>query len=331
MVSSLTWQKKIKQLSKKNIITLIKILIGVLCIGLISQRLYSSYSPENIKSVKEIFSPANYLLLTVTFLLLFLNWGIEVIKWKIITAPIENIPFLKAWQSVWSGVCIGNLTPGRLGEFAGKILFFSPPNRAKVTTAHFVSGITQLVITIVAGCVGLLVFSHVVSKGFFLVTITCEIILLLLLLIALLRINKVVGWLIRISFLKKFNFDGLSFNGNLLSKLLGLSAIRYMVFSLQFYFLLLCCGIWADFFDIAGAIAIMYLLLSTIPMISFVEVGVRAYIAVLLFASFTINEWQLSAIATLIWLINIAFPSLIGYVFILKNNFKFSVEKNGVV
>lgn len=259
-----------------------------------------------------------------------LNWGIEVLKWKNITAPIEKISFLKAWQSVWTGVCIGNLTPGRLGEFAGRILFFSPKNRAKVTTSHFVSGITQLVITIVAGCVGLLVFSGVVNKGFFLVTLTGEIILLILLLIALLKINKVVARLIHVSFLKKFNFDGLSFKGNLLSQLLFLSALRYIIFSLQFYLLLWACGIEGSFFSIAAAIAIMYLLLSTIPMISFVEVGVRAYVAVLLFASFNVNEWQLSVVATLLWLLNIALPSLIGYIFILQNNFKFSREKNGV-
>jgi hypothetical protein len=318
-------------LNKKNITAIIKILIGVLCIGLIAQRLYASYSPENLKSVREIFSAKNYLLLAVTCLLMFVNWGIETLKWKVITQPLEKISFSKAWQSVWTGVCIGNLTPGRLGEFAGRILFFAPENRAKVATSHFVSGITQLIITIVSGCTGLLVFSGVVNTGFFIVTIAGEIILLAILVVALVRLNKVLTWLIRVSFLKKFDFEGLSFDKNLLSKLLSLSALRYFVFSFQFYLLLHCCDIFGSFFEITAAIAIMYLLLSTIPMISFVEVGVRAYVAVLLFKSFEVNEWQLSAIATLLWLINIAVPSLIGYIFILKNNFSFGKTKNAVV
>ena len=262
---------------------------------------------------------------------MFFNWGIEVLKWKVITKPIEKISFATAWQSVWTGVCIGNLTPGRLGEFAGRILFFAPKNRAKVATAHFVSGITQLIITIVAGCIGLLVFSKIVNVGFFIVTISGEIILLGILIAALLNIHKVMAWLIRVSFLKKFDFEGLSFDKNLLSKLLSLSALRYFIFSFQFYLLLHCCKISGSFFEISAAIAIMYLLLSTIPMISFVEVGVRAYVAVLLFASFLVNEWQLSTIATLLWLINIATPSLIGYIFILKNNFTIGRTKNAVV
>jgi hypothetical protein len=318
-------------LNKKTITTLIKILIGVLCVWLIAQRLYSSYSPENLRSVREIFSSDNRLLLTAICLLMFLNWGIEVLKWKVITQLIEKISFTKAWQSVWTGVCIGNLTPGRLGEFAGRILFFAPKNRAKVATAHFVSGITQLIITIVAGCIGLLVFSKIVNAGFFIVTISGEIILLGALIAALLNIHKVMAWLIRVSFLKKFDFEGLSFDKNLLSKLLSLSALRYFVFSFQFYLLLHCCEIFGSFYEISAAIAIMYLLLSTIPMISFVEVGVRAYVAVLLFASFQVNEWQLSTIATLLWLINIAVPSLLGYIFILKNNFTIGRTKNAVV
>lgn len=318
-------------MNKKNITTLIKILIGVLCIGLISQRLYYSYSAENLKSVQEIFSPKNCLLLTATCLLMPLNWGIEVLKWKAVTHDIEVISFGKAWQSVWTGLCIGNLTPGRLGEFAGRILFFIPKNRAKVATAHFVSGIAQLIITVVAGCAGLLAFSGVLTKGFFIVTIVGEIFLLLVLIIALIRLSKLILWLIRVSFLKKFNFEGLSFGGKLLSKLLWLSAIRYFVFSLQFYLLLRCCPIWGSSLQIWAAIAIMYLLLSTIPMISFAEIGVRAFVAVLLFKSFEINEWQLSTIATLIWFINIALPSVIGYVFILKNNFTIGSIKNAVV
>ncbi|MGZ3867368.1 MAG: lysylphosphatidylglycerol synthase domain-containing protein, partial [Bacteroidia bacterium] len=220
-------------MNKKNITTLIKILIGVLCILLIAQRLYNSYSPENLQSVQSIFSSENYLLLTVTCLLMTVNWGIEVWKWKIITAPIQEISFLNAWRSVWTGVCIGNLTPGRLGEFAGRIMFYQPQNRAKVATSHFVSGITQLVITIVMGCLGLLVFSNVVNFGFFVVTLAGEIILLVILIWALANLSKLISKVVKFSFLKKFDFEGLSFSKNILSKLLSLSALRYFVFSFQ--------------------------------------------------------------------------------------------------
>lgn len=313
--------------NRKTIILTIKIVIGVACVWLISNRLYDSYSPENFSSLKEIFSSNNLLLLTASCLLLALNWGIEVQKWIIITRPIERISFGKAWQSVWTGVCIGNLTPGRLGEFAGRMLFFSPANRAKVTTSHFVSGITQMIVTMVIGCCGLIFFAKGLSKGTYIVTLSLEVIFLFVLTIILLRINKVVTWLLNVSKLKKFNFEGLSYPKGMLFKLLGLSLIRYFIFSFQFFLILKACGVSGDIGMLAPAISIMYLILSTVPMISVIEVAVRAYVATLLFGFFNKNDWQLSAASTLLWLINIVIPSLIGYIFILKNNFSFSTKQ----
>ncbi len=315
--------------NRKTIILLIKIAIGLACFWLIGERLYHTYSPENVNSLKEIFSASHLPLLLASFLLMFLNWAIEIKKWSMITAPIEKISFGKAWQSVWTGVCIGNLTPGRAGEFVGRILFFSSSVRAKIATSHFVCGITQLVITIVAGCAGLVFYSSGLNTGTYIVTLSLEITLLLFLTIVLLRVNKVITWLLNLSRLKKFNFEGLSYSRVLLLKLLLLSVIRYFVFSLQFYLLLVACGVHGDILKLAAAISIMYLVLSTIPMISVIEVAVRAYVVVILFGMFNNNDWQLTAASTLLWFINIAVPSIIGYIFILKNNFSFSINKNG--
>ena len=307
--------------NRKTIVLTIKAVIGVACLWLIGSRLYSSYSPENISALKAIFNSSGLLLLSASCLLLTANWGIEVKKWTLITAPIEKISFANAWQSVWAGVCIGNLTPGRLGEFAGRILFFSPGVRAKIATSHFVSGITQLVVTIVLGCAGLIFYAKGLTKGTYMVTLTLELLLLFFLCLVLFRINKVITWLINVSRLKKFNFEGLSYPNSLLLKLTGLSLLRYLVFSLQFLLILKACGVHGDFDKLAAVISIMYLVLSTIPMISVIEVAIRAYVAVILFGSFNPNDWQLTAASTLLWFINIALPSLIGYVFILKNNF----------
>jgi len=314
--------------NRKTIVFTIKAVIGVACVWLIGTRLYQSYSPENISSLKEIFAPANLLLLAAACLLLLLNWAIEVKKWTVITAPIEKISFSTAWASVWAGVCIGNLTPGRLGEFAGRILFFSPGVRAKVATSHFVSGITQLIVTIVLGCAGLIFYSKGLSKGTYFITLTLELILLFFLCLILFRINNVITWLLNLTRLKKFNFEGLSYPKSMLLKLTGLSLIRYLVFSLQFLLILKACGVYGDFQKMAAAISIMYLVLSTVPMISVIEVAIRAYVAVILFGYFNKNDWQLSAASTLLWFINIALPSLIGYIFILRNNFSLQKEKD---
>ena len=296
--------------------------------ALIGQRLYQSYSAENLNSVKEIFTFYNSFLILLTVLLLFLNWGIEVFKWQLFTKSIERISFSKAWKSVWMGVCIGNLTPGRLGEFAGRVLFFKPEHRAKATTLHFVSGIVQLVVTIIMGCVGLLCFSGMIDAKYFNPILIAEGVLLILFIILLWRVNKVIVWLRNTNFLKKYDFSHLEIERIILLKMLFLSTIRYLVFSIQFYLLLAACGVQGNIYHIAGAITITYLLLSTIPMISFIEVAIRAFVVVLLFGGLGSNDWKLSIAATLLWLINIVIPSVFGYVFLVRNKFTFGKNNN---
>jgi hypothetical protein len=314
-------------LSKNIASTLVKALIGVACLVLIAQRLYQSYSSENLSSVKEIFTFYNSLLIVLTILLLFLNWGIEVFKWQLFTKKIEKISFTKAWQSVWMGVCVGNLTPGRLGEFAGRVLFFKPEHRAKATTLHFVSGIVQLVVTIVMGCVGLLCFSGMIDVSYFNPILIAEGALLFVFTVLLWRVNKVIVWLRKTNFLKKFDFTHLEIERSMLLKMLFLSAIRYIVFAIQFYLLLAACGVQGNLYHITGAITITYLLLSTIPMISFIEVAIRAFVVVLLFGGLGSNDWKLSIAATLLWLINIVIPSVVGYVFLVRNKFTFGKKQ----
>jgi len=314
-------------LSKNTTATLVKGFIGLACLALIVQRLYQSYSVENLNSVKEIFTANNSFLITLTVLLLFLNWGIEVFKWQLFTKGVEKISFKKAWQSVWMGVCIGNLTPGRLGEFAGRVLFFKPEHRAKATTLHFVSGIVQLVVTIVMGCGGLLCFSSMIDARYFNPILIAEGVLLLMFTILLWRVNKVIVWLRKTNFLKKYDFTHLEIKRAMLLKMLFLSTIRYIVFAFQFYLLLAACGVQGNIYHIAGAITITYLLLSTIPMISFIEVAIRAFVVVLLFGGLGSNDWKLSIAATLLWLINIVIPSVVGYVFLVRNKFTFGKKQ----
>lgn len=297
------------------------------CLALIVQRLYQSYSAENLNSVKEIFTFYNSFFIVLAVLLLFLNWGIEVFKWQLFTKPVERISFGKAWLSVWMGVCIGNLTPGRLGEFAGRVLFFKPEHRAKATTLHFVSGIVQLVVTIIMGCVGLLCFSSMIDKSYFAYILIAEGVLLLVFTVLLWRVNKVIVWLRKVKFLDKYDFSHLEIERSMLLKMLVLSFIRYIVFALQFYLLLAACGVQGNLYHIAGAITITYLLLSTIPMISFIEVAIRAFVVVLLFGGLGSNDWKLSIAATLLWLINIVIPSVAGYVFLVRNKFTFGKKQ----
>lgn len=312
-----------KEKKTNNWWNLSKVLLGLLFIALVANRLYHAYNQETAASVKYIFSSQNVWLVFFSFSLMFVNWALESYKWKFFTAEIERISFGKSWQSVWMGVCVGNLTPARIGEFAGRILFFQPKNRAKATSCNFINSIAQTSVNIVIGCFGLLLFSSAIYKNYFTLIISLEILLLILFIFLLLRINNVLKWISGLSFARNFRLEELEFSAPLILKLLFFSLIRYMVYFFQFYLLLLACHVYAGFMEISAAIAIMYLLISTIPMISGIDIAVRAFIVTLLFGGMQANEWQLSIASTLLWLINIVVPSIAGYYFIVKNKFSF--------
>ena len=67
-----------------------------------AQRLYQSYSTENMTSIATIFNQHNTILILFAGVLMFLNWGIEVYKWGLITQVTEVISNRKLWQSVWT-------------------------------------------------------------------------------------------------------------------------------------------------------------------------------------------------------------------------------------
>ncbi len=62
-------------------------------------------------------------------------------------------------------------------------------------------------------------------------------------------------------------------------------------------------------------------------MLSFIEPVIRATIVLIVFSNTNFNSIELSLTALIIWLINIIFPSIIGYVFLINNKFQFNLVK----
>ena len=109
---------------KKRLTFGIKILIGILSFWIIYNRL------NTIPHLKDqclfLFSESTmYYIIIVVLLLMPINWGIESYKWKTITTQIEPISYSTALKSIFAGICVGNIAPGRALEFLAKIVFLN--------------------------------------------------------------------------------------------------------------------------------------------------------------------------------------------------------------
>ena len=98
------------------------------------------------------------------------------------------------------------------------------------------------------------------------------------------------------------------------------SGIRYLIFSHQFYLLLLTFGVEESYFTLMYLIFTMYIIASFIPSISLFDWAIKGTVAIYIFSFLPAEEITIVTITMLMWILNFALPSIIGSYYVL--NFK---------
>ena len=98
-------------------------------------------------------------------ILMGVNWGIETRKWQLLVHHVQPFSFLKSFKSVLSGCSITMITPNRIGEYGGRILYIKEENRIKGISLTLVGSISQLLVTMIMGCIGLLYLRYLSHKN----------------------------------------------------------------------------------------------------------------------------------------------------------------------
>jgi uncharacterized membrane protein YbhN (UPF0104 family) len=306
----------------------LKFTIGIASFAIIYWRIKSDLTVETINILADSLSNTGSLLLICLSVLLFpVNWGIESYKWMLITRQIQKLPYKKASRSVYAGICVGNLAPGRATEFLAKIHFFKAENRISITVLHFVNGMFQLSITVLFGVLAVLMYykGQEMNTALANTSFILSALVMLAFVMALFNINKIMNWLYhRFSKENKGEVVHLSWGNGLLIRLFMFSLFRYLVFTLQFVLLLKVFNVHSDLFHLLMGTSIYFLFTTIIPMFSVIEAAVRTAIALLVFSNMGMPNAALAIVAILLWLINIVFPSIVGYIILLQENLTLS-------
>jgi hypothetical protein len=306
-------------------------MIGLAGFYIIYYKLKDELSGGNLRIISDAaFSTKGTFIFIFCVLLIPVNWGIESFKWKMITAPIEKINFGTAQRSVYSGVCLGNLAPGRATEFLAKIIYFKNENRPQISVLHFVNGMFQLSVTYLLGFIALAFRFNSLSGEYSWIAYTsfcCAVVVMLIFIFSILKIDKVLHFASKKVFKNNDTSDfHYAFTSPLLFKLFAFSFLRYAVFFTQLALLLYLFSQQFTF-SIAIATVIYFLITTSIPMISFLEGAIRAAIALFVFSGCGISDTALAVSSISIWVINIIVPSIVGYYFLLGQKFDFSFKK----
>lgn len=318
---------------KKILSILIKLLIGIGSFMVIYLRLKSDLNAEKLDLLRaSAFSPQGLLCFLLCLALIPVNWGIEARRWQQITMPVEPVSYKTATQSVYSGVCLGNLAPGRATEFLAKIIFFRPENRPRITVLHFINGMFQLSVTIIAGLLALVLHLNSFGREHAWMAYAAAglgVIMLTLLCVSLYKVDVILSLVSKkLSKDKQLEAFSYPFSAGLILKLFSLSVLRYAVFFLQMVLLIYLFHQSPFSLFMLSQIALYFLITTIIPMISVLEAPIRAAIALVVFRDSGISDTALALSSVLIWLVNIIVPSLYGYSILLKQNFNFKLFRS---
>ncbi len=261
-------------------------------------------------------------LMLLVLLLAPANWMLEALKWKLLLNKIEPVPFRRAFASTLTGIAFSMVTPNKIGDFAGRILYVADKNKLRAVVATLVGNLSHTIITFIFGIIGLVYFNIQYPALWPKLALVGACAGTLLLLLFYLRINFLAEWVahkkwyrqlvVAIRILKRYSRQDLL-------RLLLLSAARFSVYCLQFLILVnvLGAGIgWAEGLLLS---ALMFWMITVIPSFLVADLGVRGFIAGLLFTTTGIaaNSMAILAGSYLIWLLNLVVPAVIGSLLIL--------------
>ena len=261
-----------------------------------------------------------------------LNWSLEALKWKISVQNIQPVTFFRSLKAIFSGVSFSITTPNRMGEYFGRMLYMNEGNRLKVISLTIIGSLSQLIITIFFGLLGLLVLQVDIDKlnlpGWLQwvkdIGIAGGVIGLVILTVFYFRIGWLVRWIDKIPAIKKYIWlinELEKADTTLLLRLLSISTLRYFVFATQYFLLFQFFGVEVNWWQGFWGIAIVFFIMAIIPSIELFEVVGKAFVTQEIFAIFTANTLAIGFATTTIWFINLVVPAAIGSLLILGIKF----------
>ncbi|MCF6224117.1 MAG: flippase-like domain-containing protein [Flavobacteriaceae bacterium] len=314
---------------KSWLVFIIKLLIVGLAFYFITLKISDNKTLTNTTFINRLQENIlnSYSLILVLFLFTLINWFLEIIKWQTLVSTIKQISFFESCKQSLSSLTASLITPNRIGEYGAKAIYYPKLERPRVLILNFLGNFGQMTATICFGVLGFIFFEEKLY-GPIKIDSMIRIFLGITSLFFMLFILKKY-W---VKYWVKFLIHFKSIPKRIHKKNLILSAFRYLVFSHQFYFLLIIFEAEIDYGTAMPIIFSMYFIASIIPGFVIFDWIIKGSIAVSLFDIYGINEIIILSITSLMWLLNFALPSVLGSYFVLTYKSKnLILQENQIV
>lgn len=260
-------------------------------------------------------------------LLMLVNWGLESLKWRYLTRSLSPMSVWQAVECVFCGLSWAIFTPNRLGEYGGRVMFL--PNRKRIhgVFAMAVGSFGQNVVTNVLGASALVWFlytflhlSLIIMAG----VTSMAFILIVLMLIFYFHIQWLVSLLNSIKFLRKFHrfFDIMGKYKTIeLMNIMWFCLARFLAFTFQYYLLISMLVPQIPILQMTLIMFVFFFINSAIPSLDMLDLGVRSFTAGTLFSYITHQTIAIVVSVSLVYIINLVIPAILGSIFVFKLKF----------
>lgn len=257
-----------------------------------------------LEALQKIAHPG---MIFVLFALTFSNRFLEILKWQNLGSTLRPLSLWESTQQVLAALTAGLFTPNGIGEYAGKAFYFPKKEAGQVVFLNLICNGIQMVLTIVFGTIGLFILGY--SQWAWGV-------------IALATAMGILFYFTQKITIKGYSFHFLYTKIQALPKLVHqknnlLALGRYLIFSHHYYFLFRAFEVHLPYATLMGAIAAVYFMASSLPSFQFLDFAVKGSVALFFFGKLGVDDWTVVFISTLMWLMNVVVPVLLGSYFIL--------------
>jgi hypothetical protein len=255
--------------------------------------------------------------------LLPVNLCLEAWKWQRLVATAERVSFAQAMSSMLSGIAVSILTPNRIGEYPARIMQLKEHDSSRLVSVSVLGACSQMLAMMIVGFVGLVYYyiAHPTTP-YLLVTIGTGLFTLALsaLYFSFERwapLIENIRWLRKLRLWARLLYR---FSRSEQVSILGISILRFMVFTTQYWLLLHWQGILLPAFSGLLLCALFFWAMAIIPSIALAELGIRGTVSVFLFKAYSPNVAGIATATFVLWCMNLMLPALIGSILFFRNS-----------
>ena len=230
-------------------------------------------------------SPGWYLWLCIV--LMFVNTSLEACKWYMLTRKVGPTTYRKAFCSYLAGIAFSIITPNRIGEYPGRILYLGRRHTFRYINVSILGVMAQLSAVYIFGFAGILYYnmaypagagSHQGALYYYVPKVALALCGVANVLIGIVywRFEAWLPLLGRIKWLRRFVIYGRLLGRATTAsqiKILAISLARFTIFTAQFLFLLRCMNVGVPFAGGFCMAALFFWIMAVIPSIALTETG----------------------------------------------------------